>query len=180
MARHKLLGISGSLRAAATNRKLVREAARLYGEADYTEADLDLPLYNGDIEDTQGIPAKAQILAVQIAAANVVIISGPEYNGSISGVLKNALDWVSRTKSNPWLNKPVAFMSAAAGRSGGQRTQYALRLCLVAFRPRLVAGPEVALADSDGQFDAEGRLTNDRTITALTDLMQALRAEVGS
>jgi len=179
MTQHRLLGISGSLRAGATNRKLVREAARLYGEADYTEADLDLPLYNSDVEDADGIPAKVQTLAGQIAAADAVIISGPEYNKSISGVLKNALDWVSRTKGNPWADKPVAIMSAAAGRAGGERTQFALRLCLVAFRPRLLQGPEVMLASSSTQFDDDGGLTNERTVAALTELMQALRTEVG-
>ncbi len=139
----------------------------------------DLPLYNGDIEDADGIPAAVQTLADQIAAADAVIISGPEYNKSISGVLKNALDWVSRTKGNPWPDKPVAIMSAAEGRAGGERTQFALRLCLVAFRPRLLQGPEVMLASSRSQFDDDGRLTNERTVAMLTKLMQALRAEVG-
>jgi chromate reductase len=179
MTQHRLLGISGSLRAASTNRKLVREAARLYGPAAYTEADLRLPLYDGDLESTEGIPASVQTLADHIAAADAVIISGPEYNKSISGVLKNALDWVSRTKGNPWLDKPVAIMSAAAGRAGGERTQSALRLCLVAFRPRLLQGPEVMLAQSAQQFDDDGRLTNERTVDALTDLMRALKAEAG-
>lgn len=177
MTQHRLLGISGSLRQAATNRKLVREAARLYGDATYIEADLDLPLYNGDVE-AHGIPPAVRLLADQIAAADAVLISGPEYNKSISGVLKNALDWVSRTKPNPWADKPVAIMSAAAGRAGGERTQFALRLCLVPFRPRLLQGPEVLLADSTNQFDAEGRLTNDIAVGMLTDLMTALRAQV--
>jgi chromate reductase len=71
-----------------------------------------------------GIPAEVQELADQIAAADAVIIAGPEYNKALSGVLKNALDWVSRTKGNPWRDKPVAIMSATGGRAGGERTQF--------------------------------------------------------
>jgi len=179
MTPHTLLGLAGALRKASTNRKLLHEAARLYGDAMFVEADLNLPLYDGDVETAQGIPLAVQTLADQIAAADAVIISGPEYNGGVSGVLKNALDWVSRVDGKPWADKPVAIMSAAAGRSGGARTQYALRLCMVPFRARLLAGPEVALASSGTQFDDAGRLTNERTIAALSTLMQALRTEVG-
>ena len=172
-----LLGISGSLRKEATNRKLVREAARLFG-GDYTEADLALPLYDGDLERDDGIPGKVIDLVDQIAAADAVVIASPEYNGSLSGVLKNALDWVSRTDGNPWLNKPVAVMSAAAGRSGGARGAWSVRLAMTAFRPRFSSGPEVLVAASSQQFDAEGRLINEMNLKALTEAMQTLRAEV--
>ena len=176
MSRPRLLGISGSLRKEATNRKLLREAARLFGDSGYHEADLNLPLFDGDVQDAGGIPETVQALADQIATADAVLISTPEYNKSISGVLKNALDWVSRTEGNPWRDKPVAVMSAAAGRAGGERAQFALRLCLVAFRPALVAGPEIMLAHSVKAFDESGHLTDDRVIRNLTDLMQGLRA----
>lgn len=169
-----LLGLSGSLRAGSTNRALLREAARLYG-GDYIEADLRLPLYDGDAEDRDGVPASVTHLASQIAAAEAVIISTPEYNKGPSGVLKNALDWVSRTKPNPWRDKPVAVMSAAGGRAGGERAQMILRTFLVPFRPHLLPGPEMHLADSGKQFDAEGHLTGQLYIDTLTDLMDALR-----
>lgn len=175
----KLLGLSGSLRAAATNRKLMREAARLFGPCDFTEADLHLPLYDGDLESAEGIPASVQTLADQIADADAVVISGPEYNKGVSGVLKNALDWVSRTDGTPWSGKPVAIMSATAGRAGGERTQTMLRSCMMAFRPRILQGPEVLVAQSSSQFDDDGHLTNERYVKALTELMQALRAEIG-
>ena len=135
-----LLGISGSLRRESRNRLLVRETARMFGANAYVEADLDLPLYNGDVEVADGIPESAQRLADQIAEAGAIAISSPEYNGTISGVLKNALDWVSRVKGNSWQDMPLTIMSAA-GRGGGARAQYALRLCLVPFRPRLVKEP---------------------------------------
>jgi chromate reductase len=118
----KLLGLSGALRAASTNTQLVKAAATSFGESEFTLADLNLPLYNGDVE-AAGIPASAMTLAEQIRDADAVIISTPEYNKMISGVLKNALDWVSRSGLSPWTDKPVAIMSAAAGRSGGERTQ---------------------------------------------------------
>ena len=179
MASGTLLGINGSLRAGSYNRKLMREAARIYDPAQFVEADLQLPLYDGDLENAGGIPVPVQRLADQIAAADAVVISGPEYNKGLSGVLKNALDWVSRTKGGPWRDKPVAVMAATGGRAGGERTQWTLRLCLIPFRPRLVAGPEVLVGSCAEQFDSDGRLVNDRYLTALTELMAELRKEVG-
>lgn len=172
----QLLGISGSLRAASYNTKLLREAARVAG-ASLTMGDLDLPLYNGDVEDAEGIPARAMVLYDQIAGADAVIVASPEYNSGISGVLKNALDWVSRAKGNPWQGKPVAIMSAAAGRSGGARSQYALRLALAPFRPVIVPGPEVMVANAADQFDGQ-TLTTESYLKALTGLMEAVSAEV--
>ena len=102
MAQHHLLGISGSLRAASTNTKLVKAAATAFDPAELTLADLRMPLYDGDLEEASGVPEEAKTLADQIAAADAVIISTPEYNKLLPGVLKNALDWVSRTKGGPW------------------------------------------------------------------------------
>ncbi|MCE8544688.1 NAD(P)H-dependent oxidoreductase [Ruegeria pomeroyi] len=172
-----LLGLSGALRAASTNRKLLREAARLFGPASFTEADLNLPLYDGDNEAADGIPGAVQRLADQIAAADAVIISTPEYNKGPSGALKNALDWVSRTSGKPWADKPVAVMSAAGGRAGGERAQAVLRGFIVPFQPRLVTGPEVHLADSSNQFDENGQLTSALYVQTLQTLMDKLRAE---
>ena len=112
-----LLGLSGALRADSTNRKLLREAARLFGPCSFAEADLRLPLYDGDDEAKQGVPDVVQALAAQIAGADAIVVSTPEYNKGPSGVLKNALDWVSRVKENPWKGKPVAIVSATAGRT---------------------------------------------------------------
>ncbi|MHA7875674.1 NADPH-dependent FMN reductase [Roseivivax sp.] len=171
-----LLTISGSLRRAATNRKLAAEAARRFGPAEVQVADLDLPLYDGDLEEGQGIPAKVQALADAIAAADAVVISTPEYNKGISGVLKNALDWVSRTEGNPWRDKPVALMSSAAGRAGGERSQNMARLCLNPFRPRLLPGPEVMIGSTSKAWDDEDRLADERAGKLLDELMGDLRA----
>ena len=174
-----LLGISGSLRAASTNTMLVRNAARLYGADDFVEADLNLPLFNEDDETATGIPAPVQTLADQIAAAEAVVISTPEYNKAPPGVLKNALDWVSRTEGSPWKDKPVAIVSATAGRAGGERTQFALRLMMVPFRPRILQGPEILVGGAKDHFDENGTLVTESYVKFLTELMEALKAEVG-
>lgn len=173
-----LLGISGSLRKASTNTLLVQNAAEIFGADTFTLADIDFPLFNSDVEAADGIPAKVQTLSDQIAAADAVIISTPEYNKAPSGALKNALDWVSRTDGNPWNNKPLAIMSAAAGRAGGERTQFALRLMMMPFRPDILQGPEVLLANSSNEFDENGKLTGEIYIKLLTELMDALKARI--
>ena len=175
MSKPILLGLSGSLRQSATNRKLLREAARLFDPAEFVEADLNLPLYDGDLEEGEGIPAVVQTLRAQIEQADAVIISTPEYNKGPSGVLKNALDWVSRTEGNPWADKPVAVMSAAAGRAGGERAQMILRAYMVPFQPLILQGPEIHLANSSNEFDDQGKLTRARYEQTLGTLMQKLR-----
>ncbi len=171
-----LLGISGSLRKASTNTMLMRNAAQIFGADTFIEGDINFPLYNGDLEEASGIPDAVQTLADQIASADAVIIATPEYNKAISGALKNALDWVSRTKGGPWNGKPVAIMSAAAGRAGGERAQFSLRLAMMAFRPHLLQGPEVLVANSSNAFDADGKLQGEMYIKLLTTLMDDLRA----
>jgi chromate reductase len=172
-----LLGLPGALRSGSTNRLLLAQARLSFGAANHTEADLRLPLYDGDLERAEGIPEPVQRLADQIAAADAVVIACPEYNKAPPGVVKNALDWVSRTKGGPWKGKPVAIISAAGGRGGGDRSQFALRLMLTPFQPRLLTGPEVLVADSGTAFDDGGRLKDARYQKALDDLMQQLRAE---
>ncbi|MGB7242705.1 MAG: NADPH-dependent FMN reductase [Sulfitobacter sp.] len=179
MPTYSLLGLSGSLRQGSTNSLLLREASRLFGDCTYVHADLRLPLYDGDDEASNGIPQAVQVLADQIAAADAVLISTPEYNKGPSGVLKNALDWVSRTKTNPWAGKPLAVMSAAAGRAGGERAQMVLRGFVVAFQPRILQGPEVHLASSSKEFDENGQLTSDIYAKTVTALMANLKAEIG-
>lgn len=178
MATPKLLGISGSLRKDSHNSLLLAEAARLFGDAEYTLADINLPLYNGDDEEAHGVPAEVDALARQIAGADAVLISTPEYNKGPSGALKNALDWVSRSEVKPWADKPVAVMSAAAGRAGGERAQMVLRGFLVAFRPHVLQGPEIHLAASYEAFDEQGRLKGEMYVKELTALMEGLRAAI--
>lgn len=174
---HKLLGISGSLRAGSVNRQLLRNAADIFGGT-YTEADLNVPLYNGDDEDRDGIPTSVKTLFDQIDAADAVIMATPEYNGALSGVLKNALDWISRPNGNPWKDKPVAIMSSTAGRTGGALAQYSLRSAMVPFRAKLIQGPQVLIANHANEFDENGQLISDRYRATLTELMDGLKAAI--
>lgn len=175
MSSLRLLGICGSLRTASWNRKLMLEAARIFDPADFTEANLRLPLYDGDLE-ALGIPLEVQTLADQIKAADAVVIAGPEYNKALSGVLKNALDWVSRVPGGVWRGKPVAILSAAAGRAGGERSQMTMRHAMTPFRAHVLPGPEVFIAAPDREFDENGRLVNEMPVKLLTELMGDLRA----
>ena len=174
----RLLGISGSLRRASTNTHLLQNAAEMFGADTYTLASIDLPLYNGDLEAESGVPEAVQTLARQIDEADAIIMSTPEYNKGVSGALKNAFDWISRIKTSPLAGKPVAIMSASAGRSGGERAQYALRHCLVPFDARVLNGPEVLVAQSHDAFDADGLLIADSYRDFLGRQMEALRAMI--
>lgn len=179
MADGKLLGISGSLRQGSWNSKLMRAAAASFQPDSFVEGDLRLPLFDDDDQQSKGIPDAVRTLASQIEDADAVIIASPEYNQSLTGVLKNALDWVSRVEGTPWRDKPVAIVAAAAGRSGGARAVYSLRLAMMPFRARVLPGPEVLVAAPFREFDAEGRLTNERYQKALDELMAELRREAG-
>lgn len=171
-----LLGLCGSLRAGSLNRKLMHEAAQKFAPTNFAEGNLRLPLYDGDVEENDGIPAEVQALADQIQAADAVLIVTPEYNKAISGVLKNALDWVSRMPGGVWKGKPVAILSSTAGRTGGEMAQASTRLCLLPFQPNLVVGPDVLVGSNYEQHDESGALTNERYLTAVEELMVNLRA----
>ena len=172
-----LTGLCGALRAGSTNRVLMRYAAERFGPVRFTEGDLRLPLYDGDLETAEGIPATVERLAAEIREADAIIIACPEYNKGVSGVMKNALDWLSRVKPAVWAGKPVAIMSATAGRAGGERSQFALRLCLNPFRPVVLPGPEVLVANSSEAFDADGRPRDAATVKLVDELMDGLRTE---
>ncbi len=143
------------------------------------EASLRLPLYDGDLEEAEGLPEGVTALAAAIAAAPAVVIACPEYNKGPSGVLKNALDWVSRAPEPVWRDKPVAIMSATAGRAGGERVQYALRLMMLPFEADVLPGPEVLVGSADDAFEVDGRLKDGRARKQLDALMLRLQARAG-
>lgn len=177
MADPKVLGISGSLRAGSNNTKLLREAVRLFGACEFTLANLRFPLYDGDLEDAIGLPPEVVTLVDQIRAADAIMIATPEYNRMIPGVLKNALDWVSRSKPKPFAGKPVALM-ATGGHHGGAISLFTLRHALAPFDVRLVPGMGVSVPNGDLAFDADGQLLEDWTVASLTRLMELLREEI--
>ncbi len=172
----KVLGISGSLRKGSYNTAALRAAMSLLPEGMTLEiADISgIPLYNEDVRQA-GFPPAVESFRREIAAADALLLATPEYNYSISGVLKNVIDWASRPPDQPFNGKPVAIMGAAAGMLGTARAQYHLRQCLVFLNMLPVNRPEVFIAQAPTKFDAEGRLTDPVARDLIAQLLRALR-----
>ncbi len=173
-----ILGFAGSLRKQSYNRSLLAAAADyLPGDATLEQYDIsDVPLYDQDVLDTGGYPPAVQRFRDRLAAADAVLIVTPEYNYSVPGVLKNAIDWASRPPSQPFNGKPVAIMGASDGPWGTIRAQLHLRQVLGHFDVRLLAQPEVYVGGAADKFDASGRLTDETTRQAIGALVEALLA----
>jgi len=179
MAMQKVVMMSGSLRKGSYNRMLLAEAQTAFGQAEIIQADLNLPLYDGDLEDAQGVPDAVKTLADQIKSADAVVISSPEYNKGITGVLKNALDWISRVDGMPFKGKPTVVMSANMGRTGGETGQFMTINCLIPLQAQIVNGPMLCIAAAQNEFDDSRALTNDHYKKVLSGKMEALRAAIG-
>jgi chromate reductase len=171
------LGICGSLRAASLNAAVLRAAATLVPEGvSLKTADIaDIPLYNGDVE-AQGLPAPVQALRAQIKAADALLFCTPEYNYSIPGVLKNAIDWASRPPEHPFAGKPIAIMGASPGALGTARAQYQLRQVFIFMDGKLLNKPEVMIGGAMGKVDAQGNLTDEPTRQLIAAQLVALKA----
>ncbi len=170
-----VLGFAGSLRHGSYNRGLLRAAAGVLPEGMTLEVfDLaPIPLYNADVEE-QGFPEPVQRFKDRIAAADALLIATPEYNYSIPGVLKNAIDWASRPPDTSPLNgKPMAMMGAG-GMMGTSRAQYHLRQVAVAVNMLALAKPEFFVQRAGHKFDAEGNLTDQSSLDYLRALLAAL------
>jgi chromate reductase, NAD(P)H dehydrogenase (quinone) len=163
----KVVCICGSLRKKSFNAALARQAPTLAppGMSIAAAPPLDaIPLYNHDVQESDGFPAPVSELAAAIRAADGVLICSPEYNWSIPGVLKNAIDWVSRMKDQPFAMKPVALQSAATGLLGGARMQYHLRQSLTSIDVVLFGRPEVIITFAGQKFDDKLELKDQSTI----------------
>ena len=173
----RVVGIAGSLRRASYNAAALRAAIALAPEGMAIEpaAIGEVPLYNDDLKQ-QGFPPAVADLRGRIAAADAVLLVTPEYNYSIPGVLKNAIDWASRPPDQPFNGKPVAIMSASTGLLGGSRVQYHLRQSLVFLNAHPLNRPEVMITRAAEKFDAEGNLTDAATLGFVRDLLVALAA----
>lgn len=173
----KILGISGSLRQGSYNSAGLRAAQELAPKEMTIElADLSqIPLYNQDARD-QAVPSAVERLAEQVCAADGLLFASPEYNYSVSGVLKNAIDWLSRLKPMPLAGKPAAVFGASIGMFGTARAQYELRRIMVALDVHLLNKPEVMIASAQERFDASGKLTHAPTREHLGKLLTALQA----
>jgi chromate reductase, NAD(P)H dehydrogenase (quinone) len=160
----KLIAISGALRKASTNTGLLRalkDVAETHIEIDIATLH-GIPLYDGDVETESGKPQSVKDLDARIRAADGIIISTPEYNFSIPGVLKNATDWLSRGGS-PFRWKPVGVIGSADGPLGSGRSQYQLRQNLQALEAITMPKPEIFVGNSSTKFDAQGHLTDEDT-----------------
>ena len=177
MKSYSILGISGSLRAMSYNRFALLAAAQLMpGGMTLTIADYsDLPLYNQDNQAPATLAAVDK-LRVQVASADALLIASPEYNYSVTGVLKNAIDWLSRTSPQPFKEKPVALLSATQGPVGGARNQYELRKILNGLEALVLNKPEIFIGMCQTRFDDKGELTDAATRKLIGDQMLALRA----
>jgi chromate reductase, NAD(P)H dehydrogenase (quinone) len=172
-----VISICGSLRKGSYNAALSRMAPKL------APADMSIvpappiatfPLYNFDVQESTGFPDAVNDLAGAMRNADGVLICTPEYNWSIPGVLKNAIDWLSRLKDQPFAGKPVALQSAAGGLLGGSRAQYHLRQSLTSIDAILFGRPEVIVTFAAQKFDATTLELKDQT--ALDMIRQQLAA----
>jgi chromate reductase len=173
----KILGIAGSLRQGSYNKMLLRAAAELAPtEAEIEICDIGaLPMYNQDLE-TNAPPAVTEFIN-KIKNADAVLFVTPEYNYSIPGVLKNAIDWGSRPYGkNCWEDKPAAIMSASPGMLGGSRAQYGLRQILVAINMHALNRPEIFVPAVQEKFDKDGKLTDELTKAKIKEQLEALAA----
>jgi chromate reductase len=173
----RILGIAGSLRKDSYNRAALREAARLAPQGVSVEIfDLEgIPPFNQD--DEAHLPAKVVDLKARIRAADAILFVTPEYNYSIPGVLKNAIDWASRPYGdNAWNEKPVAMMGASIGTMGTSRAQYHLRQVCVYTNMHPLNQPEVMIADATRRFDERGSLTDETSRELIRKLLDSLVA----
>ena len=173
----KVLGFAGSLRKGSYNKALLRAAVELMPK----DAKLEIfglegiPLFNQDLE-TQ-MSERVKEFKAKIKAADAILIVTPEYNYSMPGVLKNAIDWASRPPGdNSFEDKPVATMSASAGMLGGARAQYHLRQVLVSLNMHAVNRPEVIVAFVEEKIDEKGNLTDEKTRKIIRQLLENLVA----
>ncbi|MSQ70633.1 MAG: NAD(P)H-dependent oxidoreductase [Betaproteobacteria bacterium] len=176
MSNYKIVGISGSLRQKSFNSAALAAAAEVMP----SELSLEIvrydeiPLYNQEIQD-KGWPAAVSRLRDQIAGADGLLIASPEYNFSITGVLKNAIDWMSRVPDQPFRNKPIAIISATGGPLGGARNQYELRKILGCLEGLVLLRPEIYIGGSAAKFNAELKLTDEPTRKIMGEQMVAFR-----
>jgi len=171
----KILGMAGSLRKGSYNRSALRAAVSLVPETAVVEVVEigNLPLFNQDLE--QNLPPQVKEFKEKIKAADAILFVTPEYNYSVPGVLKNAIDWASRPYTdNSWKEKPVAIMSASTGMLGGVRAQYHLRQMFIFLNMYPINRPEVIIAKAQEKFDEKGNLIDEETKKRIRELLETL------
>ena len=176
-----IVGLNGSLRKASYNKAALLAAKELLpAGAELEILDLSpLPFFNEDLEGQ--VPQAVADFKKKVGEADALLIATPEYNYSIPPVLKNALDWASRDEAAPLSGKPLAIMSASLGMLGGARVQYHLRQVCVILNLLALNQPEVFIPFASEKFDADGKLTDEKTRESIAKLLQALvnKAQAG-
>lgn len=174
---YNFVAISGSLRKDSYNTMVLKTIQKLTPENVHVEQLLidDLPFYNSDIHEKE-VPVSVQTLNVRIKSADAVIIVTPEYNYSISGVLKNAIDFVSRSPEKPFDMKPVGIMGATIGMLGTTKAQFQLRQMMVPLNAYVMNRPEIAISQVNTKFDNAGNLTDDKTKELIEKFLLSLKA----
>ncbi len=172
-----ILGIPGSLRKASFNRALLRAAIELAPPGMKLEtADISqIPPYDQDVHDA-GVPPSVVVLREAIKKADALLFVTPEYNYSVPGVLKNAIDWASRPPEQPFAGKPMGVIGASGGPGGTMRAQYHLRQIAVFLDMHPINKPELFVRGAGSLFDATGKLTDEPTRTLLVKYLEALAA----
>ena len=172
----KIVGLVGSLRKDSFNKAIMAEAVKSApAEAEIEVLDINPPLFNQDLESD--MPEAVKILKEKIAAADAVLFATPEYNYSVPGVLKNAIDWASRPYGqNSFEGKPVGVMSAAIGMLGGARAQYHLRQSFVFLNMRPLNRPEVMVPFAQDKIK-DGKIKDEETKEKIGALVKALVAK---
>jgi len=176
-----ILGIPGSLRKASFNAALLRAAAELAPSGVRLEiaSIAGIPLYDGDMEEAEGVPASVDELKARVAAADGLILATPEYNNSLPGVLKNAVDWLTRPPSDiprVFRGRPVAVIGATPGKGGTILAQSAWLPVLRTLGTLPWFGGRLMVSNAGQVFDATGRLTDDSVRKQVADFVAGFAA----
>src|SRR5207344_384249 len=178
----KVIGIPGSPREGSFNRGLLRAAIELAPagmEIQMFTRLGDIPPYNADVDD-KGNPEPVQALKTAIREADAMLIATPEYNYGVPGVLKNAIDWASRPSGKSVLNrKPAALMGCSPGLGGTIRAQHALRQSFVFTDTHVMSQPEIKIPSAAPLFDANGKLTDEKTREYVGKFLEAFAVWIG-
>lgn len=175
----RVVGLSGSLRSGSYNTALLRAADELAPAGMRVEAgDIsDIPMYNDDVR-LAGFPDPVLRLRDALRAADALLIASPEYNRSVPGVLKNAIDWASRGPDQPFAGMPIAFMGVSKGVLGAAFANHHLRQIFVYLDAVMVNGPEVMIGGGPEKFDGTGRLMDEATRGFVSAHLEKLAALV--
>ncbi len=178
-----LLFFAGALRVGSCNKKFAREAMRIAGELGAKGSFIDLrdyPMapYDGDIEASSGVPDVVKQLGAKISAVDGVVISTPEYNGSIPGVLKNVVDWLSREKPVSVAGKHLLLLAASPGALGGVRSLWHSRVPFEVLGMHVFPGM-MGLPNAYNAFDADGKFKEDKPREQLKSLLEQYIKHIG-